>query len=109
MKTLNIQVCNKGQSSFYEEIIELWPNPRSNYWRGRIQIEIDHSYSQQSRNGFCLWSNGKWEEIAEIPYPLLKTSFNRFGTEPTAGHFAEDRNRLIEMAKLIIGTNGGAL
>ena len=78
----------------------------------RIEIRRD-GYKFQSWARLERWDGDKWRELATIPYGAMQTPDAQYGRRwriaensgqwlELADYFADDRNRMIEQARLIL-------
>ena len=111
LKVISKSIAGKGQTTDYNEVIELVdPEDSDRKFRCRVTIHTD-SYVEQSRVRIQVWSEGelKWNLVHTIDPKVMKTEA-KLGYTPDAHagklghkHYQADRNELIRVAKKVLG------
>jgi len=99
---LDVEIGKGSQDVIYTEIVRLYdpPNPEA---KVRFTIKSD-SYAFQSYARAHLFTNGKWEHLCDIHFSQMKTPHQLYvAVDPyKEGHFTLDRQRLLQMAIVIL-------
>ncbi len=96
-KILDIDLSQGTQSLEYTELVELRANTL------QIKIKSD-SYDFQSYAIIDRWDGRQWQRVASIGYGSMATKSGlHYVPNPHNGMFEEDRDRLVEKARMILG------
>ncbi len=100
VKTIDTQLSKGQQDYIYTEILS-W-----NSHKLRVSIKSD-SYEFQSHAKIARWDGDKWHNVYSIPYSQMSTKHGVYYQDHvrkiTVDDFQDDRDKLIIMAKEIVG------